>query len=97
MIEIKKILFPTDFSEFSNHALKYAVALAESFKAKLVVIHACEHPIAGSGIEAYHFAVPEYVVDLEQRERKALDALTAELRERRVDVEPVFIVGKAYQ
>jgi hypothetical protein len=22
MIEIKKILFPTDFSEFSNHALK---------------------------------------------------------------------------
>jgi len=62
-----------------------------------VVMHVCEHPIAGSGIEAYHFAVPEYVVDLEQRERKALDALTAELRERRVDVEPVFIIGKAYQ
>ena len=52
MIEIKKILFPTDFSEYSNHALKYAVALAESFKAKLVVLHVCEHPIAGSGIEA---------------------------------------------
>ena len=97
MIEIKKILFPTDFSEYSNHALKYAVALAERFQAKLVVMHVCEHPIAGSSIEAYHFAVPEYVVDLEQRERKALDALTAELRERRVDVEPVFIIGKAYQ
>jgi nucleotide-binding universal stress UspA family protein len=97
MIEIKKILFPTDFSEFSNHALKYAVALAERFQAKLVVLHVCEHPIAGSGIEAYHFAVPEYVVDLEQRERKALDSLTAELRGRHVDVEPVFIIGKAYQ
>ena len=97
MIEIKKILFPTDFSEYSNHALKYAGALAERFQAQLVVIHVCEHPIAGSGIEAYHFAVPEYVVDLEQRERKALNALTAELRERRVNVEPVFIIGKAYQ
>jgi nucleotide-binding universal stress UspA family protein len=97
MIEIKKILFPTDFSEYSTHALKYAVALADSFKAKLVVLHVCEHPIAGSGIEAYHFAVPEYVVDLEQRERKALDALATELRERGVEVEPVFIIGKAYQ
>ena len=98
MIEIKKILFPTDFSEYSNHALKYAMALAESFKAKLLVLHVCEHPIAGSGIEAYHFAVPEYVIDLEQRERKALDGLIAELREKHLglDVEPVFIVGKAY-
>jgi nucleotide-binding universal stress UspA family protein len=97
VIEVKKILFPTDFSEYSNHALKYAVALSERFKAKLVVLHVCEHPIAGTGIEAYHLAVPEYVVDLEQQERKALDALTAELRERHLDVEPVFIIGKAYQ
>ena len=97
MIVIKKILFPTDFSAYSNHALKYAVALAESFQAKLVVLHVCEYPVAGAGIEAYHFAVPEYVVDLEKRERNALDALATELRQRHVDVEPVFIMGKPYQ
>jgi nucleotide-binding universal stress UspA family protein len=96
MIEIKSILFPTDFSEYSNHALKYAVALAESFKAKLVVLHVCEHPIAGSGIEAYHFAIPEYVLDLEQRERKALDALVGQLRDKHLDIESVFIIGRAY-
>jgi nucleotide-binding universal stress UspA family protein len=96
MIEIKSILFPTDFSEYSNHALKYAVALAESFKAKLVVLHVCEHPIAGSGIEAYHFAIPEYVLDLEQHERKALDVLVGQLRDKHLDIEPVFIIGKAY-
>lgn len=96
MIEIKSILFPTDFSEYSNHALKYAVALAESFKATLLVLHVCEHPIAGSGIEPYHFTAPEYVVDLEQRERKALDALVGQLRDKHLDIESVFIVGKAY-
>jgi nucleotide-binding universal stress UspA family protein len=96
MIEIKSILFPTDFSEYSNHALKYAVALAESFKAKLVVLHVCEHPIAGSGIEAYHFAIPEYVLDLEQRERKALDALVGQLCDKHLDIESVFIIGRAY-
>jgi nucleotide-binding universal stress UspA family protein len=97
MIEIKKILFPTDFSQYSNHALKYATALAESFQAKLYVMHVCEHPIAGYGIEAYHFAVPEYVVDLEQHERKALDSLIGELCNKGFDVEPVFLIGKAYQ
>jgi len=96
VIKIKKILFPTDFSEYSNHALKYALALAENFEAKLYVLHVCEHPIAGAGIEAYHFAVPEYIVDLEQRERKVLDALAARLRDQGIDVEPVFIIGKAY-
>jgi nucleotide-binding universal stress UspA family protein len=97
MIEIKKILFPTDFSEYSRHALKYAKALAKSFKAKLYVLHVCEHPIAGAGIEAYHFSVPEYVADLEQRERKALDTSVAEIKEQGLEVEPIFILGRAYQ
>ena len=97
MIEIKKILFPTDFSQYSSHALKYAVALAESFRAKLYVMHVCEQPIAGYGIEAYHFAVPEYVVDLEQQERKRLNALTADLNDKGIQVESIFLIGKAYQ
>jgi nucleotide-binding universal stress UspA family protein len=97
MIEIKKILFPTDFSEYSRHALKYAKALAKSFKAKLYVLHVCEHPIAGAGIEAYHFSVPEYVADLEQRERKALDSSVVEIKEPGLEVEPIFILGRAYQ
>ena len=97
MIEIKKILFPTVFSEYSNHALKYAMALVESSKAMLYVLHVCEHPMAGAGIEAYHFSVPEYVADLEQRERKALAKSVAEIRDRGIDVEPIFIIGRAYQ
>ena len=90
-------MFSTDFLEYSNHALKYAMALVESSKAKLYVLHVCEHPMAGAGIEAYHFSVPEYVADLEQRERKALAKSVAEIRDRGIDVEPIFIIGRAYQ
>jgi nucleotide-binding universal stress UspA family protein len=97
MIEIKKILFPTDFSPYSAHALKYATALAESFKAKLYVVHVCEHPVGGGGLEAYHFSVPEYVADLEQSERKALAKSVAEIRDRGTDVEAIFTIGRAYQ
>jgi nucleotide-binding universal stress UspA family protein len=41
--------------------------------------------------------VPEYVADLEQRERKALDTSVAEIKEQGLEVEPIFILGRAYQ
>jgi len=40
MPEIKKVLFPTDFSEMSNHALPYALRMAKIFDAELVMLHA---------------------------------------------------------
>ena len=39
MIHINKIMHPTDFSANSNHALKYACALASHFGAELHVVH----------------------------------------------------------
>jgi len=38
--EIRKVLFTTDFSEISNHALPYAIRMATIFKAELVMLHA---------------------------------------------------------
>ncbi len=40
MLPIKKILFPTDFSECANHAFKYSVTLAEKYNAELTMFHA---------------------------------------------------------
>ncbi|MBM3262179.1 MAG: universal stress protein [candidate division Zixibacteria bacterium] len=39
MVAIKKILFPTDFSLFAEHALKYAVAMAREFDATLYMLY----------------------------------------------------------
>jgi nucleotide-binding universal stress UspA family protein len=40
MSAVKKVLFPTDFSELSNHALPYAIKMAKIFDAELVMLHA---------------------------------------------------------
>ena len=40
MLRFKKILFPTDFSNCANHALKYSLLLAEKYQAKLTLFHA---------------------------------------------------------
>ncbi|HEX3152223.1 MAG TPA: universal stress protein [Gemmataceae bacterium] len=39
MLRIRKILFPTDFSSYSNQAYLHAVAIAEVHKATLVLVY----------------------------------------------------------
>ncbi len=39
MIELQRILVPTDFSEHSRRALRYGVAFAEKFDAELYILH----------------------------------------------------------
>lgn len=42
---MKKILFPTDFSDTANNALVYALKMAENQEATLYVLHAYEMPV----------------------------------------------------
>jgi hypothetical protein len=42
MLEIKLILCPIDFSEFSGRAYHHALSLAEHYRAKLVAQHVVE-------------------------------------------------------
>lgn len=44
MIQLKKILVPTDFSEFSAPALKYGAAIAARFDSQLHLLHVCPDP-----------------------------------------------------
>jgi nucleotide-binding universal stress UspA family protein len=39
MIRVKKILYPTDFSSYSNQAYFHAVGLAEAYGANLTVVY----------------------------------------------------------
>jgi nucleotide-binding universal stress UspA family protein len=39
MIKLKKILYPTDFSESSLEAMKYGVSFAKEYGARLILMH----------------------------------------------------------
>ena len=45
MIALKRVLVPTDFSEFSEAALKYGVALSKTFGASLHLLHVVTAPL----------------------------------------------------
>jgi nucleotide-binding universal stress UspA family protein len=79
MFGLRRILVPTDFSQTSEAALRYAAALARAFKAQLHLLHVPEHP--GEAAEA------EYPIGLFETMQNAAherlgDLLTeAEMRE----------------
>ena len=45
MIKLKRILVPTDFSDFSRPAFEYASALAARFESELHLVHVIDDPI----------------------------------------------------
>ena len=49
---MRKILFPTDFSETANNALLYALNLAESQDAIVYVLHVYDLPVINGGLSA---------------------------------------------
>ena len=84
MIRLKRILFPTDFSECAEHAMKYAMEMARRFESKLYVMHVLDTRIYGhlepfattvwSVYDAKEEAAKSIVDIIPESEREALKA-----------------------
>ena len=46
--EIKKILYPTDMSETSNHAFGYAASIANRYDGSITIFHVLQNPMPTS-------------------------------------------------
>jgi len=59
MFKLKKILYPTDFSESSLEALKYAVSFARNCHAKLILMHVVDEKMFSEGLSLARVSAPE--------------------------------------
>lgn len=67
----KKILFCTDFSENSHYAFTYALNLAKTYKAKLVILHVTPEPVHPEQLSIY--LPPERLEELKISQKKELN------------------------
>jgi nucleotide-binding universal stress UspA family protein len=73
MIAIQRILLPTDFSEHSKHAARYACTLAEKFQSELHVVHVLQDLVALVPEAGLAFPPPgDYLQDLKSSAEHAL-------------------------
>jgi universal stress protein A len=93
---IKKILVPVDFSNCSLRALDYAVALAEHFASRMILLHVVEP--GGYGISYCTLPADEGGSEGNplQPEREQLSALHRKRVPQRVSCELLVRMGHAY-
>jgi nucleotide-binding universal stress UspA family protein len=83
MSGLQKILVPTDFSDASKAALKYACGLADQVNASLCILHTIEDPYQLGTYSEYYTPPPEFAERIERQASAELqDLLTPEQRER---------------
>jgi len=75
-VSIKNIMCPVDFSDSSNHALRYAVALAETHGANLCLLHVVQPPmIALPGDPMIPETSSEALEEITEASQQRLDGL----------------------
>ena len=73
MIQMAKILHPTDFSEPSRHALDYALDFAEKFGGKICVLHVIEEVASSMYFDMLKTPpLAQLMQDIERQAEKAL-------------------------
>jgi nucleotide-binding universal stress UspA family protein len=95
-MQIRQILAPTDFSEFSKQAVAYAYELAETFSAKLCVLHVVE--LQGYPVEVFPPSAEgtTLIEDMERRARLDLARLLPQAQDGMVEVRSQVVVGTPY-
>lgn len=76
MMTLRNVLVPTDFSECSDAAVRYGLALANAFGAKVHLLHVIQDPYTQPwGAEALPMAMGDLLADWQAQAIKRLDAI----------------------
>jgi universal stress protein A len=95
-MEIHQILAPTDFSELSKQAVARAYELAQTFGAKLVLLHVVELPAYPVEVFLPSAEGTTLLDDLERQARLDLAQLLPQAQNAKVEIACQTVVGTPY-
>jgi nucleotide-binding universal stress UspA family protein len=94
MLPLRKILWPTDFSEPSYHALEVADELAVHFSAELLLVHVVPPvPVVPASPEPMGFDIPSYQLEMEASAKESLLLVVEERISPNVNHHSMVILG----
>jgi nucleotide-binding universal stress UspA family protein len=94
VIQLKRVLVPTDFSESAHHALTYGTSFAREYKAHLVLLHVVENLTVGYASDLFPVPMAEVFQEISGYARTELAKLAADAREKGVKAEEHVVQGK---
>jgi len=95
-IEIKKILVPIDFSDYSKNALKYATNFSRQFNAEIILVYVVEPVIYPPDFSMGQIALPSVNIEWDTKAREELDKLANSEIAENINVKTVLRTGKPF-
>ncbi len=93
MVPIRRILFPTDFSEHADYAWPYALQFAQEFGAEVHLLHVVAQPPRVSEAYAMNFNPEKFAQALTTEAQASLDRLVHAAKDRNVECRSAVRVG----
>lgn len=94
--EIKKVLVPIDFSDYSKSALNYAVDFAKHFNAELFLIYVVEPVIYPPDFSMGQIAIPSIDLDMDKRANEELENLARKQIPKDLSTKTIVKTGKPF-
>jgi nucleotide-binding universal stress UspA family protein len=94
--DIKKVLVPIDFSDYSKSSLRYAVNFAKQFNAEIFLIYVVEPVIYPPDFSMGQIAIPSVNAEWDERAREELKNLAKTEIPEGVKVKTILKNGKPF-
>ena len=94
--DIKKVLVPIDFSDYSKSSLRYAVNFAKRFNAEIYLIYVVEPVIYPPDFSMGQIAIPSVNAEWDERAREELNKLAKTEIPEGVNVKTILKNGKPF-
>src|SRR5215471_9557884 len=93
-MEIQKILTPFDFSEYSEKAYSWAIAMAEKWRACVFLVHVVPRPSYPPVLMGSHFNAKDFEDGLQAEAEGRIKAFVEKTEHGRVPVDVKVIIGE---
>ena len=94
MINLKRILVPTDFSESARHALLYGTSFAREYEGELLLLHVVENLTVGYASDLFPVPRAEVFDEISGYAKAELAKLGAEVKQKGIAVRELVVQGK---
>jgi len=94
--DIKRVLVPIDFSDYSKSALKYAVNFTKTFNADIFLIYVVEPVIYPPDFSMGQIVIPSVDLEMDKRAIEELNKLSEKNIPSRLKVKTIVKTGKPF-
>jgi nucleotide-binding universal stress UspA family protein len=95
-LEIKKILVPIDFSDYSKSSLKYATSFAKKFNSEITLIYVVEPVIYPPDFSMGQIAIPSVNAEWDLKAKEELEKLGKQEIPESIKVSILIKTGKPF-